>query len=54
VNPEMINIYPFKKPRIKIIKRSYAKNYYAYNILNNNFTPFTMNFGDQKLIQKLS
>ena len=40
INSNMVNIYPHKKPKIKIIKNTYTRNYFVYNMLMNNFQAF--------------
>lgn len=45
INPEAVSIYPYKKPKVKVTKRSYANKYYIYDLFNYDLSPFETNYG---------
>lgn len=44
INPETISIYPYKKPKIKIVRKSFTSKYYIYDMLNHDFQSFFANY----------
>ncbi len=46
INPDTVNIYPYKKPKIKVEKKSSAHQYYIYDVLNYDFNEFETNYNN--------
>lgn len=44
INPENISIYPYKKPKIRVVKKSFTSKYYIYDMLNHDFSSFFTNY----------
>ena len=44
INPETISIYPYKKPKIKVVKKSFTSKYYIYDMLNHDLSSFFANY----------
>ena len=44
INPETISIYPYKKPKIKVVRKSFSSKYYIYDMLNHDFSVFFANY----------
>jgi len=44
INPETISIYPYKKPKIKVVRKSFTSKYYIYDMLNHDFASFFANY----------
>lgn len=46
INPDTVSIYPYKKPKIKVEKKSSATQYYIYDVLNYEFNVFETNYNE--------